>query len=131
MSLTHDGAPPAEIEIGPLRIPTGAAWRRVRERVALVRRARAAVATNPEVRGGEPVVRGTRIPVYLLADFMKRGETPARLLEDYPALTEEKLDAALLYARLHPRRGRPKATPWRKRSPRRVYRPGELGAGSS
>lgn len=78
----RDGAPPAEIEIGPLRIPTRAAWRRVRERVALVRRARAAVATNPEVRGGEPVVRGTRIPVYLLADFVKRGETPARLLEE-------------------------------------------------
>ncbi len=38
------------------------------------------------IRGGEPVARGTRIPVYMPADLIKAGVGPERILEDYPAL---------------------------------------------
>ena len=48
-----------------------------------LRRARAAVEVDPQIRGGEPVVRGTRIPVYM--NLEKAGETRDRILEDYPA----------------------------------------------
>jgi uncharacterized protein (DUF433 family) len=52
-----------------------------------LRRARAAVEVDPQIRGGEPVVRGTRIPVYMIANLEKAGETRDRILEDYPAAT--------------------------------------------
>jgi uncharacterized protein (DUF433 family) len=76
------------------------------------------VEVDPEIRGGEPVVQGTRIPVYMVADLEKAGET--RILEDYPALDAELLKDALLCASLNPRRGRPRTAPWRERKPRRV-----------
>ena len=73
------------------------------------------VVRNEETLGGEPIVRGTRIPVYLLEELTEQGATEEELLADYPSLTPESLRAALIYARTHPRRGRkPDALPWRK-----------------
>lgn len=71
------------------------------------------MVADRQVRAGEPVVRGTRIPVHALADLASQGAPPEELLEDYPALTAESLEAALLYARMYPRRGRPRRTPWK------------------
>ena len=68
---------------------------------------------DPAVRAGEPVVRGTRVPVHMLADLDAQGATREELLEDYPSLTPDDLDAALLYARVYPRRGRPRRAPWK------------------
>jgi uncharacterized protein (DUF433 family) len=115
------------VELGPVAVSTTEAFRTVRERMERLRRARAVVEVDPEVRGGEPVVRGTRIPVYMLADLEKAGETHHRILEDYPALDAAMLADALLYASLNPRRGRPRAAPWRARKPRRVVRAEKLG----
>jgi uncharacterized protein (DUF433 family) len=70
------------------------------------------VVSDPEIRGGEPVVRGTRIPVHTLAELARQGAPRDELLEDYPSLTPETLDAALLYARMHPERDRPRTPPW-------------------
>ncbi len=114
------------LEFGSLAVSTREAARTVRERMALLRRARAAVTVDPEVRAGEPVVRGTRIPVYMLADLEKAGATRDRILEDYPALDEDLLADALLYASLNPRRGRPRTAPWRERRPRRVLQADKL-----
>lgn len=61
------------------------------------------VSIRADVRAGEPVVRGTRVPVHLLADLSDQGASREELLEDYPAVSPEALDAALRYARLHPR----------------------------
>ena len=111
----------SRLELGPIAVSTTEAMRTVRERMGRLRRARAAVEIDPEIRGGEPVVRGTRIPVYMLADLAKAGEPRDRILEDYPALDAELLEDALLYASLNPRRGRPRTTPWRERKPRRDF----------
>ncbi|MDP9348389.1 MAG: DUF433 domain-containing protein, partial [Gemmatimonadota bacterium] len=85
----------------------------VEQQMALIEQARSLVVTDPEVRAGEPVVRGTRIPVHMLGDLAEQGASREELLEDYPALTPEALDATLLYARMYPRRGRPRRAPWR------------------
>lgn len=61
------------------------------------------VEINPQVRAGEPVVRGTRISVYVLADLLEQGASPGEMLLDFPSLTEESLEAAVAYARTHPR----------------------------
>lgn len=100
------------VEIGPVSIRLTDAVRAVRDRLAQIRRARRFVSIRPDVRAGEPVVRGTRVPVHVLADLAAQGAPRAELLEDYPAVTPEALDAALLYARLHPRRGPRRTPPW-------------------
>jgi uncharacterized protein (DUF433 family) len=69
------------------------------------------VASDPEVRGGEPVITGTRVPVRGLARQIELGETRDVLREDYPFLPEEAFELAPLWARSHPRQGRP-PRPW-------------------
>lgn len=70
------------------------------------------IESSPEVRGGEPVISGTRVPVRAVAERVKGGETLDDLLEDYPKVPRKAFEAALIYAQTHPRRGRP-ARPWR------------------
>lgn len=53
------------------------------------------------VCGGEPVIEGTRIPVWIIAARMKRGETPEKILEAYPWLTEAQVQDAIGYYHDH------------------------------
>jgi len=69
------------------------------------------VEHNPAVMGGEPVIRGTRVPVRTIASLMEMGETPEVLREDYPHIPEEAYSVAVQWAHANPRRGRP-ARPW-------------------
>lgn len=98
----------------------------VRRRLEELARVRSRVEESPGIRGGEPVFRGTRIPVLMIADFLRRGVPRAEILEDYPALSEELLDAADLYAELYPRKGRPRQAPWRRQEPTHVFGPEDL-----
>jgi uncharacterized protein (DUF433 family) len=84
---------PSRLEFGPIVVSTAGPVRKVRERMQRLHRARAAVDVDPEIRGGEPVVRGPRIPVQLLDELMKAGETPERILEGYPALNPRLISA--------------------------------------
>lgn len=119
----------SRLEFGPVAVSTTGAVRSVRDRMRRLRRARAAAEIDPEIRGGEPIVRGTRIPVRMLSDLVKAGETRERILEDYPALDARLLEDALLYASLYPPRGRPRPAPWRELKPRRVFGATDLGTG--
>lgn len=71
------------------------------------------IEISSEVKGGEPVLRGTRITVHGVAQRIKDGDSVETLLEDYPDLPAEAFETARVYARAHPRRGRPTA-PWRR-----------------
>ncbi|HET6232662.1 MAG TPA: DUF433 domain-containing protein [Longimicrobiaceae bacterium] len=101
------------VSLGRVELNVAPEMQAVQERLARVEEARSVVVADPEVRGGEPVVCGTRISVYVLADLARQGAPREELLEDYPALAPETLDAALLYAEMHPRRGRPRRAPWK------------------
>jgi uncharacterized protein (DUF433 family) len=70
------------------------------------------IESNPEIRQGEPVISGTRIPVRAVGERVKGGEEIDDLIEDYPRVPRRAFEAALIYAQTHPRRGRP-ARPWR------------------
>jgi uncharacterized protein (DUF433 family) len=59
----------------------------------------ARVISNPQILRGKPIIRGTRVPVYLIADFVNNGATPARIVEDYPDLTMEDVEAAVAFVR--------------------------------
>jgi uncharacterized protein (DUF433 family) len=52
---------------------------------------------NPDVMLGNPVIRATRIPVYIIVEMIESGETPDDLVEAYPDLTLEDIYAALDY----------------------------------
>jgi uncharacterized protein (DUF433 family)/predicted nuclease of predicted toxin-antitoxin system len=56
------------------------------------------IAIDPEVVSGKPVIKGTRIPVYLVIELLASGITEKEILEQYPTLSKEDIKAALLYA---------------------------------
>jgi uncharacterized protein (DUF433 family) len=65
------------------------------------------IEVNPEIQGGEPVIRGTRVTAHTIAEIARQGTPTEEILRHYPALNEEQVEAARLYAKAHPRRGRP------------------------
>ncbi|GAJ96059.1 DUF433 domain-containing protein [Rhizobium rhizogenes] len=69
--------------------------------------ARAAVVSDPEILGGKPVLKGTRIPVYTIAAMLAANTPEDEILEDYPSLDLVKLKLAAVYAKANPPRGRP------------------------
>lgn len=56
------------------------------------------IEVNPEVMLGKPVIRGTRIPVELIIRKLSEGANEETLLEAYPRLTKQDIQAALAYA---------------------------------
>ena len=56
------------------------------------------IVINPEVLSGKPVIKGTRIPVYLIIELLANGITEKEILRQYPTLKKEDVKAALLYA---------------------------------
>lgn len=47
------------------------------------------IESNPEILGGKPVIKGTRIPVDLIFELLGAKTPVEEILEDYPALTKE------------------------------------------
>jgi uncharacterized protein (DUF433 family) len=82
-----------------------------------LRRARRLVVSDPEILGGDPVFRGTRVPVHLVAELVAQGSKPAELIEGYPRLTAEMIRLAPVYAAAYPLRGPRRKQPWRDRQP--------------
>ena len=56
------------------------------------------IVIDPDVMVGKPVIKGTRIPVYLLVEFVANGMTEKEIIHEYPQLRKEDIKAALLYA---------------------------------
>lgn len=56
------------------------------------------VVARPDISGGEPCIRGTRIHVAVILDSLVEGLTPTQIVEHHPPLTEEDVRAAVAYA---------------------------------
>jgi uncharacterized protein (DUF433 family) len=56
------------------------------------------ISIDPNVCFGKPCIKGTRIWVSLILDFMAAGETESQILVAYPQLRPEDIRAALAYA---------------------------------
>src|SRR6516164_10640456 len=87
-----------------------------------LRRARRLAVSDPQILGGDPVFRGTRVPVHMIAELVAQGSSPAELIEGYPRLTAEMIRLAPVYAAAYPLRGRPRRQPWRDQQPLRLSR---------
>lgn len=57
------------------------------------------ITKDPNILGGEPVFRGTRVPFKILLDYLEGGDTVDQFLEQYPSVTRELAIAALEEAR--------------------------------
>nr|WP_240454433.1 DUF433 domain-containing protein [Caulobacter sp. 17J65-9] len=65
------------------------------------------VVEDPNILGGAPVVRGTRIPVHDVAAALNAGRSTQEIQAAYSTLNAEQIELARLYASANPQRGRP------------------------
>ena len=57
------------------------------------------IELNPLICGGKPVIKGTRIPISVILERIADNEPWESILNAYPELHKEDIQAALLYAR--------------------------------
>ncbi len=57
------------------------------------------ITVNPHIFGGKPIIRGRRLAVEHVLAMLAAGDSADRLLEGYPWLELEDIQACLLYAR--------------------------------
>jgi len=99
-------APAVEIDLGQL---VGDAI----EKTEKYRAARDAfIVIDEDIKGGTPIIRGTRMTVYAILGRVEHGDTIEDVLADNPDLTRAAVEAAVIYARTHPLVGRPGGRPW-------------------
>jgi len=56
------------------------------------------IVSDPNICGGEPCVAGTRVPVWVVLSHLAAGEDKETLLQNFPRLTKEDIQACLEYA---------------------------------
>jgi len=100
---------PAELELSPavrVRVDPDLLGL-VEQAEEYTRRRNEYIEIDQEVKGGAPVIKGTRLTASAVAARLAGGDTLEDLIEDYPYIEPEAFTAAAIYARAHPRRGRP------------------------
>lgn len=56
------------------------------------------ISINPHIRSGKPIIRGLRYTVYDVLSWLAAGMSYAEIIDDYPDLREEDIQACLAYA---------------------------------
>lgn len=56
------------------------------------------ITIDPNKRGGKPCIRGLRITVYEVLEYLASNMTEAEILDDFPDLTREDLKASIAFA---------------------------------
>ena len=84
--------------------------RHTNERMNRLAAARQMVVSDPELLGGAPVVRDTRVPVHDVAASVAAGLPTDRILAAYPSLDADMIELAAIYAEANPARGRPRTS---------------------
>ena len=58
----------------------------------------ATIVCNPEIMGGVPTVRGTRIPVEMIIVYLRGGCSREEIFQDYPNLPLDGIEAVIAWA---------------------------------
>ena len=58
----------------------------------------ARVAIDPQICDGKPFIRGTRIYIAIILDALTQGLSAEQIVEHYPVLETEDIDAAIVFA---------------------------------
>ena len=91
------------LELGVMEFRLAELDQRIAERLERLRVVQALVDA---ARGREPVLRGTTIPVHAVAS-LARGQSVREIVADFPGLATDQVEAAIEYAKIYPRAGRP------------------------
>jgi hypothetical protein len=94
------------VDLGAMEFKLGEVDRRIKERLRRLAEVKSFVDEDGR---REPLLRGTNVPVHVLA-ALARGQTVAQIIQDYPGVTPAQVDAAVEYAKVYPRQGRPLPT---------------------
>ena len=62
------------------------------------------ISVNPAIRSGKPCIKGTRITVYDVLEYLAGGMSEDDILGDFPDLTREDIRASLAFAAARERR---------------------------
>ena len=114
--LDHPGAETACVD--DVSVDVRGMQEEVRRGLSRLAWARETIAACDTVLSGTPCVKGTRIPACDIAEMLANGDGIGAIRDAWPVLTVEQIEAAALYTRAYPRRGRPRTPPaWRSRKP--------------
>ncbi len=69
------------------------------------------IIRDPAICGGQPVIRGTRVPVRTILGYLAHGETTATILADFPSLAEDDIRAIVAFAAASASEDLPAPTP--------------------
>lgn len=56
------------------------------------------IEINPRIMRGKPVIKGTRIPVYVVLNLLAEGFDANKIIREYPDLTKQDILSAIEYA---------------------------------
>ena len=56
------------------------------------------IVSHPEICGGEPCIKGTRVPVHVILSHLASGEDARTILRNFPRIKREDIRACLEYA---------------------------------
>lgn len=62
------------------------------------------IIIDPDIRSGKPCIKGTRITVYDILEYLAGGMTEEEILQDFPDLSREDIRAVLAFAAARERR---------------------------
>ena len=62
------------------------------------------ISVDPDVRSGKPCIRGTRITVYDILEYLAGGMSEEQILRDFPDLVRDDIRATLAFAAARERR---------------------------
>jgi uncharacterized protein (DUF433 family) len=62
------------------------------------------ITITPGIRGGKPCIRGTRITVYDILEYLAGGMSETDILTDFPSLSQDDIRACLFFAAVRERR---------------------------
>jgi uncharacterized protein (DUF433 family) len=57
------------------------------------------IVRDPEICGGDPTIKGTRVLVTVILDYIREGATFDEILDDFPTITVEDIKAIIDYAK--------------------------------
>lgn len=59
---------------------------------------REVITRDPQICGGQPIIRGTRVPLHTVLASLAEGDSIEDILEDFPTLTREQIVAVIAFA---------------------------------
>lgn len=69
------------------------------------------IVRDPAICAGQPIIRGTRVPVRTILGYLAHGETAAAILSDFPSLSDEDVRAVVAFAAASASEDLPAPTP--------------------